>query len=385
MIFFVIILDVSQPSLGTENEPIERLTTPPLSPMCSSDGQSVQVSLSSKGKTQVMYAKPSSTASMETHWEEAIRCSHPEKKSERNKKITEISIDADDTESELIVIPESDMSDSTLHGSVQDSFEETMDDSCCSFQTKGDKVCAVVKIQEPFETAIKTPKDVYLSQIIKTPTTKRPTWIIGSEDESLKSWENKNYSMHETSVYSNTQRNLIELQKYCSKITSIEATSLVNTVSVVTGVPNVQMAKTVTTDSHKPITHNTNDNQHTSKLMPLGKHKKIIEPIMAPACTPVSECEDCYRNNQYQNQEHNQNQYQCPNQNQIILPAPSIERLLPIGAARSPGIYFLHIYNNSIINICIIRKFYGFLPSFGIRRYAQSYMRLCQQSVQAAQ
>lgn len=93
-------------------------TTPPLSPMYSLDGQTVQVSLSSKcGKAQVIYTKPSSTTSMETHWEEVIQCAQPERKSfiKRN----EPSIDGDDTESELIAIPESDMSDSTLHESTQ--------------------------------------------------------------------------------------------------------------------------------------------------------------------------------------------------------------------------------------------------------------------------
>lgn len=93
------------------------MTTPPLSPMYSSDGQSVQVSLSSKcGKAQVIYTKPSSTTSMETHWEEVIQCAQPEKRSFRK---TELSVDGEDTESELIAIPESDMSDSTLHGSTQ--------------------------------------------------------------------------------------------------------------------------------------------------------------------------------------------------------------------------------------------------------------------------
>ncbi|ERL94236.1 hypothetical protein D910_11517, partial [Dendroctonus ponderosae] len=122
--------DVSQPSLGTEMDHPER-TTPPLSPMYSSDGQSIQVSLSSKGgKVHVCYTKPSSMTSMETHWEETNQCEKlSDRKWERNiKKCSDkISID-DDTESELIAIPESDISDSTLQGSVQDSFEEGSED-----------------------------------------------------------------------------------------------------------------------------------------------------------------------------------------------------------------------------------------------------------------
>lgn len=88
--------------------------------MYSSDGQSVQVSLSAKGgKAQVVYAKLSSATGMETHWEEVIQCMQPEKRWEKGLKKAELSLEADDTESELIAIPESDLSDSTLHGSVQ--------------------------------------------------------------------------------------------------------------------------------------------------------------------------------------------------------------------------------------------------------------------------
>lgn len=85
--------------------------------MYSSDGQSVQVSLSSKGaKAQVVYTKPSSAASMETHWEEVVQCVQPEKKWERGSK--KLDMDGEDTESELIMIPENDISDSTLQGSA---------------------------------------------------------------------------------------------------------------------------------------------------------------------------------------------------------------------------------------------------------------------------
>lgn len=56
---------------------------------------------------------------METHWEEVIQCIQPEKRWEKGLKKADFSLDADDTESELIAIPESDLSDSTLHGSVQ--------------------------------------------------------------------------------------------------------------------------------------------------------------------------------------------------------------------------------------------------------------------------
>lgn len=279
---FGTLLDVSQPSLGTETEHPER-TTPPLSPMYSSDGQSIQVSLSSRGgKVQVLYAKPSSTASMETHWEEAIQCVHPEKRLDKQqKRMPDMSMD-DDTESELLVIPESDRSDSTLHGSVQDSLEDGVNDSCCEKQL----------------AVIKSPNETYISQIVRISNNKgRPTWIIGSEDESLKSCDNKTLQ-EQAKTHS-------ELIKNCSRLNS---TSSVN---------GSQLAKTVTTDFHKQVTSTLVDTHHMGK--PMGKNKKIVEPSITPVCTPVSDCDDCYK------------------KNQIILPTPSLERLLPIGSSRIPG------------------------------------------------
>ncbi|CAG9855370.1 unnamed protein product [Phyllotreta striolata] len=257
--------DVSQPSLGGEMEHPERATPPP-SPIYSSDGQSVQVSGSSRcGKIQVAYGKPASTASMETHWEEAIHCVHIEKQPGRR---LDMCID-DDTESELIMIPESDMSDSTLQGSVQDSFEEGVTDSGC-------------------ENNVRSPKETYVNPLAKYPGKNRPTWTIGSEEDSSKSFDNK---LHHA-----------EIVKHCSRLSS---TSSVN---------GIQIVKAVTAD-HKQITATIVDSIYPGK----PKHKKIIEPSITPVGTPVSDCDDCYRNN-----------------HGVILPTPSLERLLPIGSSRLP-------------------------------------------------
>ncbi|XP_056646981.1 protein unc-79 homolog isoform X3 [Diorhabda sublineata] len=263
--------DVSQPSLGAEIEHTERATPPP-SPIYSSDGQSIQaVNASRCGKIQVVYVKPSSTTSMETHWEEAIHCIHPEKIS--SKKHAEISMD-DDTESELIVIPDSDMSDSTLQGSVQGSFDEGVNDSFCE------------------KHIIKSPKETYINQLVKLPNKGRPTWTIGSEEDSSKSCDNK--------FYQEALRSHSELIKNCSRLNS---SSSIN---------GIQLAKTVTIDFHKQVTSTFVDTHHMGK----PKHKKIIEPSITPVCTPVSDCEDCYKNNH------------------TVLPTPSLERLLPIGSSR---------------------------------------------------
>lgn len=274
--------DVSQPSLGTEVDHPER-TTPPLSPMYYSDGQSIQVSVSSRGgKAQVLYAKPSSTTSMETHWEEAILACRPEKKWDKPKQIKpDGSIDNDDTESELIAIPESDLSDSTLHGSVQDSFEEGSE-SCCN------KDKALVKTQDLETSSIKSPRESYVSCIVVNK--QRPTWIIGSEDESLRSCDNK------------------KSPEYCSK----NSTSSVN-------LNRVYNYNHIANDAQKNTAPINNDTSLVGKVTPMGKHKKVIEPSITPVCTPVSDCDDCYKNNQ------------------TLLPTPSLERLLPIGATRIPG------------------------------------------------
>lgn len=72
--------------MGTDNEQLDRVNTPPLSPMYSGDGHSSHVSVSTKGgKMQVVYhQKPLPSTAMETHWEEIVQCSHREKKT--NKK-----------------------------------------------------------------------------------------------------------------------------------------------------------------------------------------------------------------------------------------------------------------------------------------------------------
>lgn len=284
--------DVSQPSLGIENEHGERMTTPPLSPMYSSDGQQIQ---HVRGKS--LFCKPSSATSMETHWEEA---SYADKK---RGKMTDFNLDGDDTESELIAIPESDMSDSTLQESAHNSFEETPDDVYGPIQTKSEKVYATVKIQKYYDTNVNDYK-VQKSFSRKAKTSgMRPTWIIGSEDESQRSWENNRYVTHDD-IAENNQKNA----KNCSKISTSDA------VNSLTAMPSVSLGKSSMPDSHKQLASSSSIESEHQK----PKQKKIVEPSITPVCTPVSDCEDCYRNSH------------------VMLPT-SIERLLPIGASRSQG------------------------------------------------
>ncbi|XP_075145709.1 UNC-79 domain-containing protein isoform X7 [Haematobia irritans] len=93
--------DVSQPSLGTD--PDDKEQSPPASPMFPSEGTSG----ASKSKGQNVAFTP--------------------KLQHAFRKYNDSSLDADETESELVAIPESDLSDSTLHGSsAPGSFDDTI-------------------------------------------------------------------------------------------------------------------------------------------------------------------------------------------------------------------------------------------------------------------
>ncbi|XP_055852716.1 protein unc-79 homolog isoform X5 [Episyrphus balteatus] len=94
--------DASQPSLGTDPDEKDHQSPPP-SPMFPSEGTSV----ASKGKGQnVGFSQKSAQHTF--------------------RKYPDSSLEADDTESELVAIPESDFSDSTLHGSsAPGSFDDT--------------------------------------------------------------------------------------------------------------------------------------------------------------------------------------------------------------------------------------------------------------------
>ncbi|XP_026850391.1 protein unc-79 homolog isoform X3 [Drosophila persimilis] len=91
--------DVSQPSLGTD--PDDKEASPPVSPMFPSEATSA----ASKSKGNVAFTP---------------------KLQHAFRKYNDSSLDADETESELVAIPESDLSDSTLHGSAPGSFDDTI-------------------------------------------------------------------------------------------------------------------------------------------------------------------------------------------------------------------------------------------------------------------
>lgn len=109
----------------------------------------------------------SSTAAMDTHWEEAT----PPTDRQQHAASTE----TDDTESELIAIPESDLSDSTLY----DSFDELNGGA-----RNGGSPCVPV-----LPLLLPPTKDTQLHNLLNVsaslPCDGRPTWFIGSEEDSV--------------------------------------------------------------------------------------------------------------------------------------------------------------------------------------------------------
>lgn len=103
---------MSQPSLSGMGERDDRERdeqTPPISPFIGSEGTS------GTAKSKPLYTQ----------------------KSASSRKYPDSSLDADDTESELVAIPESDLSESTLHNSVHGSFDDELAQPLKVDQSKG--------------------------------------------------------------------------------------------------------------------------------------------------------------------------------------------------------------------------------------------------------
>ncbi|KAG9433958.1 protein unc-79 isoform X9 [Apis mellifera carnica] len=196
--------DVSQPSLGVDHELMAmgdmNAESPPMrTPI-------VSVHQRSPGPTH---------SQMETHWEESTpTCRYMNKHSS-------YSINADDTESELAAIPESPKSDSTLHGSSGGSLgelEETPTAVTRSISLHGSRIT----------TDILTKTDWNNQNVIKkSEGISRPTWFLGSEEESHQSTKigpQKKWSVHEgvkMMVTSTLLTGQADLQRYTSRIEKV--------------------------------------------------------------------------------------------------------------------------------------------------------------------
>ncbi|XP_034485959.1 protein unc-79 homolog [Drosophila innubila] len=147
--------DVSQPSLGTD--PDDKDASPPASPMFPSEGTSA----ASKSKGQNVAFTP--------------------KLQHAFRKYNDSSLDADETESELVAIPESDLSDSTLHGSsAPGSFDDTINFEDI-LPTKMDSLRTRRTVEYTEEKSSKSLKSMITTKTGDTYTTK----IKGSTSESV--------------------------------------------------------------------------------------------------------------------------------------------------------------------------------------------------------
>ncbi|XP_063244249.1 protein unc-79 homolog [Bacillus rossius redtenbacheri] len=285
--------DVSQPSLGGEAEHsggggggADKFETPPLSPLYSGDG-SAHVSVSTKGGKMTAMFHQKSGGSMETHWEEEVQC--PPRTSKRMPQ-TSFSIDADETESELAAIPESPRSDSTLHGTAQDSFEEgtSMEEG----------------LSEAIARSLALRETPQLRQMVRTTSQeseqRRPVWFLGSEEDAVQTSNGESEGEKASSSRLSTSLHTSRVSHSNSQSSS--------------GSARQNAASAVETHTERwPDNH-----QHGSPVpRPLGRQKRVAEQSSVP---PLS---------QHLPWQIDLGQAKAAPQ----LVTPVMERLLPIGTA----------------------------------------------------
>ncbi|KAJ9597429.1 hypothetical protein L9F63_011723, partial [Diploptera punctata] len=271
-----------------------------------------------------------------------------------NRKLPEssYSIEVDETESELAAIPESPKSDSTLHGSAHESFEEMISiNEACSLLTTEDHVASrprtvkanstTVTTHEPARVVVVENRPQVIEPHSVKPEPQRPKWFLGSEEETLQTSDSTSEKlgvkegmkmMVASSLLSvsqpHTQRALTVTQNSTdtgSPTSSSSSTSRISAGAVASALPAVAVARTVGKDvdlKHLPSERDRSlemwpeNPQHGSPIpRPLGRQKRVLE-------SPASY--------------HPQQEYHHIQQQQLTpqLATPSIERLLPIGTTR---------------------------------------------------
>ncbi|XP_055534332.1 protein unc-79 homolog isoform X4 [Wyeomyia smithii] len=299
--------DLSQPSLGTEDDKLQ--DTPPPSPIIPPEGQPPSHGHSSKHKTQ----KANSLG---------------------YRKYPDSSLEADDTESELVAIPESDLSDSTLQGSsAPGSFDDTVhfDDICAPLKPEQVKN----KITVHVTTANLATAQVAISTITtgekddKTELSKKLHKIISSSSGNEKSSDpaTSGIVIHKTSpttpVSKCSVQEGVRMMVTSSMLGQPKAQAILNppanvqkavvvtqdTATVInrqkdsaftkaaTGISSTQIppAESGRQNKPKPLTTSQEPYSYWSEqrsVSPaqktLGRQKRIIEPSLTPASTPTS-------------------------------------------------------------------------------------------------
>lgn len=246
----MLITDMSQPSLSGMGERDDREReepTPPISPFIGSEGTSG----TAKAKTSLYNQKLVS-----------------------GRKYPDSSLDADDTESELVAIPESDLSESTLHNSVPGSFDDgvhfdELSQPLKSDQTKGKVTTANLATAQVALTTL---------GVAERPEEKQP----------------------ETKKTSRLFMKLNSLDKITTKHSSTDSSKITTKCSVQEGVrmmvtpsifmtpqaPNVQRAVVVTQDNKMGKEAETNT--ETKDVSEVDNAKSVIGTLLTEASTSVA-------------------------------------------------------------------------------------------------
>ncbi|XP_058465417.1 protein unc-79 homolog isoform X2 [Malaya genurostris] len=293
--------DMSQPSLETEQDD-KLLETPPPSPLFLSEGPSHVVGLSTQHKT--------------------LKTNHL-----GYRKYPDSSLEVDDTESELVAIPESDLSDSTLQGS---SAPESLDDT-----VHFDEMCATINpeiVKRKLTTHV-TSENLAISEVtLSTITSKEKelsknvqTFLSASSgsDKAVIDSSTNEVSTHKLSSATlakcsvqegvrmmvtssmlgqpkvqailnppaNVQKAVVVTQSMAlatckSKDVSVGKACLVQFKNKETGVTRKQNMPKPLTTSNEPSW--SEERTVSPALKTLGRQKRIIEPSLTPASTPTS-------------------------------------------------------------------------------------------------
>ncbi|XP_055716676.1 protein unc-79 homolog isoform X6 [Phlebotomus papatasi] len=273
--------DVSQPSLGTD--PDDKIQeTPPASP--------ILVAAESSGASSRTKPTPKATF----------------------RKYHDSSLEADDTESELVAIPESDLSDSTLHGSsAPGSFDDPLhfEEICAPLKPEilRNKATAHVTTANLATAHVAmstlTPGDRVEEKTETTMSRKTQRTIVASGAKINEPVVHKTTTLESTSV-TTTKSSVVTVQdgvKHLIAAGQAKERAILN--PPVTVQRAVVVSQTTVVKEPEKSTGNEPDSGSEAKKgtsnwteqpapsptpRTLGRQKRVIEPSITPASTPTS-------------------------------------------------------------------------------------------------
>lgn len=258
--------DVSQPSLGPDSD--KGFDSPPTSPIfkgeATSSSNNNNNNINSNGNN-LSRPKPSFL------------------NKGGNRKYADSSLEQDDTESELVAIPESDFSDSTLHGgsSAPGSFDDPthFEDVCLPLKTEVLKSRAIAQVTTA-NSPLDKPEETFTKKTQKTTTTitttngdnVRKTTTIETTTVKTQPMTATEKAVHNPPA--NVQRAIVITQNPNSQ--SEAAATTTTTTTTVRSSPEPPLLSWVEQKISSPVPR------------PLGRQKRIIEANITPASSPNS-------------------------------------------------------------------------------------------------